>query len=355
MKSALAKPVASLIALAAVILHAGCGGDDSSDQYGADSDPQEVLETALGSEGESIQSGVLDLSVGLEATGEDSGSLAASVTGPFASGGEGQLPLLDLEASANIEESGTAALDFSGGLTVTEDGAYVTYDGTAYEVDDQTFTLLEQSYAQSAQLQESEADEGSLEALGIDPAEWMSELTNEGTQDLDGDDVVHVAGSADVPKIIADLESIARQTGQASELDEAGLQEVQQSVTDAQIDVYADASDGTLRKLDLSLGIANPTGEGDATVTLSIGIAEPNEDQEIQAPDDPQPIADLLGQIPGGAEALGGLGGATAPTDPSGSAGQSAPSGPAAEDYYECAANAETAADLEACAELVAP
>jgi hypothetical protein len=355
MKSAVAKPIAALIALVALVLLAGCGGDDSSGQYGADSDPQEVLEAALGSEGESIQSGVLDLSFGLEATGEDAGSLTASVTGPFSSGGEGQLPLLDLEASANIEEGGAAALDFSGGLTVTDDGAFVTYDGTAYEVDAQTFALLEQSYAQSAQLQESEADEGSLEAFGIEPAEWMSELTNEGTEDLDGDDVVHVAGSADVPQIIADLENIAEQTGQASELDEAGLQEVQQSVTDAQIDVYADTSDGTLRKLDLSLGIANPTGEGDATVTLSIGIAEPNEDQEIEAPDDPQPIADLLGQIPGGAEALGGLGGATAPTDPSGATGQTAPSGAAAEDYYECAASAKTAADLEACAELVAP
>jgi hypothetical protein len=180
----------------------------------------------------------------------------------------------------------------------------------------------------------------------------MSSLTNEGTEDLDGDEVVHVGGSADVPQIVADLERIAKQTGQASELDQAGLKEVQESVTDARVDVYADTGDGTLRQLDLSLGIANPTGAGDATVTLSIGIAEPNEEQDIEAPDDAQPIADLLGQIPGGAEALGGLSGGT---PSAGTETPSAPSGAAAEDYYECAANAETAADLQSCAELVAP
>jgi hypothetical protein len=353
MKSPLAKLIPALLALVALVLLAGCGGDDEEATYDADSDPQEVLEAALGSEGESIQSGVLDLSFGLEATGEDAGSLEASLTGPFESGDEGQLPKLDLEASANVEEGGASALDFTGGLTVTSTGAYVTFDGTAYEVDEQTFTLLQQSYAQSAQLQESEADDGSLEAFGIDPAKWMSSLTNEGTEDLDGDEVVHVGGAADVPQIVADLERIAKQTGQASDLDQAGLQEVQESVTDARVDVYADSGDGTLRKLDLSLDIANPTGSGDATVTLSIGIAEPNEEQDIEAPDDAQPIAELLGQIPGGAEALGGLSGA-APS-PESSPTPSAPSGAAAEDYYECAANAKTAADLEKCAELVAP
>jgi hypothetical protein len=350
MKNRLPMLIPALFALAALVLLTGCGGDDSGDAAGADTDPQEVLAKALGSDSEAIQSGVLDLSFGLEATGDDAGSLSATITGPFQSGGEG-LPLLDLDASASLEDGGEASFDFEGGLTVTEDGAFVSYGGTDYAVDDQTFALLQQSYEQSAQLQESEADQGSLEAFGVNPADWVNELTNEGTEDLDGTEVVHVSGSADVPKLVADLEKIAQQTGQASELDDAGLQDVQNSVTDATIDVYASTEDGTLRQLDLSLGIANPTGSGDATVTVSIGIAEPNSDQEIEAPDDPQPIADLLGQIPGGAEALGGLGGA-APASPGGSA---PPAGTAADEYYDCAAKAETAADLEACADLVAP
>jgi len=351
MKNRLPMLIPALFALAALVLLAGCGGDDSGASAGADTDPQEVLETALGSDGEAIESGVLDLSFGLEATGDDAGSLSASITGPFQSGGEGQLPMLDLDATASLDDGSEASFDFDGGLTVTEDGAFVSYGGTDYAVDDQTFALLQQSYEQSAQLQESEADQGSLEAFGVDPADWVNDLTNEGTEDLDGTEVVHVSGAADVPKLVADLEKIAQQTGQASQLDDAGLQEVQDSITDATIDVYASTDDGTLRQLDLSLGIANPTGSGDATVTVSIGIADPNSDQTIEAPDDPQPIADLLGQIPGGAEALGGLGG----TAPSGSGGAAAPGGTAADEYYDCAANAETAADLEACAELVAP
>lgn len=352
MKNRLTKLIPPLLAVFALVLLAGCGDDDSSDAAGAETDPQAVLETALGSGGEAIESGVLELSFGLEATGEDAGSLSASITGPFQSGGEGQLPLLDLEATASLDDGSEASFDFDGGLTVTENGAYVSYAGTDYEVDDQTFALLQQSYAQSAQLQESEADQGSLEAFGVDPANWIDDLTNEGTTDIDGTEVVHVSGSADVPKLVADLKNIAQQTGQASQLDDAGLQEVEDSITDATIDVYASADDGTLRQLDLSLGIANPTGSGDATVTISIGIADPNSEQEIEAPDDPQPISDLLGQIPGGAETLGGLG---ATGGSAGSGNSVAPGGAGADEYYDCAAKAETAADLEACAGLVAP
>jgi hypothetical protein len=349
MRTRFASLILTISALFALALLAGCGGGDSSGGSGSDTDPQEILQGALGGD-QQIDSGVLDLTFDLASTGATEGSLSASLQGPFQSG-NGQLPQLDLTASASVDAA-TTTIDFDGGLTITGDGAYVSYNGTDYQVDDQTFALLQQSYEQSSQLQEqSGSDQGSLQAFGVDPANWVTDLTNEGTEDLDGTEVVHVSGTADVPTIVADLEKIAEQTGQASQIDQAGLRQVQDSVTNATIDVYANTDDNSLRKIDLSVDIANPGGDGATTVALSIGIADPNTDQQITAPEDAQPIADLLAQIPGGAEALGGLGSL------GGSSGASAspPGGAAAGDYYDCAAGAKSEADLQACAELLAP
>jgi hypothetical protein len=345
MLNRLATLATAAVTLLALALLAGCGGDDSSGSS-SDTDPQQVLDAALGSESEPIGSGVLDISFDLDSSGESAGALSATVQGPFQSGDD-QLPQLDLTANANVDAQGLT-LDFDGGLTVTGDGLFVSYNGTDYQLDDQTFALLQQSYEQSSQLQQDQDDQGSLSAFGIDPSTWISNLTNEGTEDVDGTEVVHVSGSANVPQISKDLQTVAEQTGQASQSDIAGLQQLQDLVTDASIDVYADAEDSTLRKLDLSLEIADPAGGDTTSVTLSIGIADPNSDQEITAPEDAQPIADLLGQIPGGADALGGLAGGSAPSG-------GAAAGGAPENYYDCAAKAKTASDLEECAALVAP
>lgn len=360
MKSRLGAFLAASVALAFLFALAGCGDDDSSGGS-SDADPQAVLDSALGGD-QQIDSGVLELSFELEATGSEPGTLSASLSGPFQSGGEdGALPQLDLTASANVDAAETQ-LDFEGGLTIVSDGAYISYGGTDYQVDDATFSLLQQSYEQSAQLQESGGETGSLQAFGVDPATWVTDLTNEGTEDLDGTEVVHVSGAADVGAVVDDLTAVAEQTGQADQVGAASLEQLESAVSNATIDVYASAEDNTLRKLDLSVDIDDPASDATITVLLSIGISDPNGDQEITAPDGAEPLAGLLEQIPGGAETLGGLG--ALGTDPSGTgfapdAGSGgtgvSPSADSASEYYDCAASAQTESDLQACAELLAP
>lgn len=365
MKSRPALLLALIATLASVLALAGCGDDDDSSGAGSDTDPQAVLDAALGGD-QPIDSGVLELSFDLEATGSQPGTLSASLSGPFQSGGDdGALPQLDFTASANVDAAETQ-LDFEGGLTLVSDGAYISYGGTDYQVDDPTFSLLQQSYEESAQLQESEGQTGSLQAFGIDPATWVTDLINEGTEDLDGTEVVHVSGAADVGAVVDDLTAVAEQTGQADQVGAASLEQIESAVTSATIDVYANAEDDTLRKLDLSVDIDDPAGDGTITILLSIGIADTNEEQEITAPEDAEPLAGLLEQIPGGAGALGGLGaiggstgiapeaGAVAPSTDPGSTGLS-PSADSASEYYDCAASAQTESDLQACAELLAP
>lgn len=327
-----------LIALAVVV---GCGDDDStSGSLSSDSDPQEVLDTALGSE-QTIDSGVLDLSFDLAATGAEEGTITASLTGPFQSGEEeGSLPEVDLTASATADAADTS-FDFEGGLTLTPDGAFISYAGEDYMLDEATFGLVEQAYEESAATQEQADDSGSLSQFGVDPASWVTDLTNEGTEDLDGTEVVHVTGTGDVTAIVDDLTSIAEQTGQAGQLGSAQLGQLEELVESASIDVFANAEDDTLRQLDLNMEIVDPAGEGSATLTFSIGIDDPNTEQTITAPTDARPIVELFDQIPGGAAALGELGGSI------GTSG--AASDAAAGDYYDCVAAAESAEDLQAC------
>jgi hypothetical protein len=172
--------------LAAVIaLIAGCGGADSNAPDGpsadANTDPQTVLDSALGSQGDPISSGVLDLSFDLKSA--SSVSANAKITGPFSSNGDDELPSVDFDVTAGAQ-TGSAPLSFNGVLTMTPDGFYIGYGDNSYKLDDATFQLLKQSYQQSSQLQQNQQDSGSLSQFGIDPADWLTNVKNEGTTDL---------------------------------------------------------------------------------------------------------------------------------------------------------------------------
>lgn len=333
--------MSALLLVLALALLAGCGDDDSTEgSVSSDTDPQEVLDNALGGD-QSIESGVLEVSFDLTAEGADSGTINATLSGPFQSGGEETaLPEVDLTASASAE--GAQTFDFEGGLVLTPDGAWVNYDGEDYQLDEATFGLLQSSYEQSAATAEESGETGSLSQFGVDPASWVTDLTNEGTEDIDGTEVVHVSGAGDVGAIVEDLTSVAEQTGQAATIDTASIAELEQLVESAEIDVYASTEDDTLRQLDLAMDITDPESDGSATLAFSIGIAEPNEEQEITPPEDAQPIADLFEQF-GGLGALGALGGTT------GVPGATEADPQANADFLDCVEQAQTAADLEAC------
>lgn len=342
--------------LLAISLVVGCGGGSSGGGSDENSDPQAVLDAALGG-GEPIDSGVLDLALTIKSSAAQGGTVSASLQGPFQSSGDGELPQLDLAAKASGDAAGSQ-FDIDVGLTITSDGAYVTYAGQPYQVDDATFALLQSSYKQSSQLQSDQQDQGSLSQFGIDPESWVTDLTNEGTEDLDGTEVVHISGTADIGKIVDDLSTIAQQTGQASQLDPGALDQLRSSVGNATIDVYASTDDSTLRKFDVSVDLADPSGGSDTTsIDLSVGIADPGGDQAISAPADAKPIQELLQQF-GGTGALGALGSlgaggtGTSTTPPTGSSGSSGSSA-AASAYLDCAAKAKNSAAVDACASLL--
>ncbi len=334
-------------------LLAGCGGDDGGlEGPSADggTDPQTILDNALGSEGDPIESGVLEVSLDVQSGA--AGAVKASVGGPFQSNGEDELPSFDFDVSVDAQTSGPA-LTFDGTLTTTPDGLFVGYGGSAYQLDDATFGLLQSSYQQSSQLQQDQQDGsgGSLSQFGVDPSNWLTDLTNEGTEDVDGTETVHVSGTADIPRLVEDLGTVAGATGQS--VDTSGLQQLRNSVKSAQIDVYADASNSSLRRLDVSLELADPSSGGTDALSFSIGIADPNSSQDIEAPDDAQPLEDLLGQIPGLSDQLGGITGGSSSQGATSTPAPAPASPDATEKYYDCVGKATGAQGIADCQKLL--
>jgi len=318
---------AALMALTLPAAIAGCGGDGGSDQ-----DPQEVIDATFNNDA-TVTSGVLDLSV--DASAGDQGSFDASLSGPFqgVEDDPAALPQVDLTATVSGEGAGQS-VNFDGGLTITDDNVFVTYGGQAYEVGSDTFNQLKDSIeASTGQAQGSdtgdaaasfqagceqaiEAQGGDASACDFELSGWFTNLTNEGTEDLDGASVVHVSGDVDISQMLGDLVGIAQSVpGAEGQVDQAQVDQVSEAISDASFDIYSGEDDNILRKLDVNVSVDPSAIAGSELVPVdsvdlgfSVGISDVNEEQTIDGPSDAQPIDDLLGQF-GLGGSLGDLGG----------------------------------------------
>jgi hypothetical protein len=340
--------VALIVVLAAALV--GCGGDDGG---GSSEDPNEVLDQTFNNS-DQIDSGVLDLNLDGSAGGQ--GSLSAKLSGPFQGVSDAsEIPQLDWTGSLDAEGAGQS-LNFKGGLTVTNDNAYVTYQGQAYEVGAKVFEQLQSRYARAnAQSQESgqsftQACEQAVEQGGGDPSvcdidftSWLTNVTNEGTESVGGTDAIHISGDANVKQILEDVSKIAEQL---PGFNPSQLDQVEPAVESATIDVYSGVDDKLLRKLDFDLtldlsalagGSAIPVSTVD--VGFSVAFSDVNSAQTVTAPENPKPISELGIN---GLGPLGSLGGSSG----SGVGGGGGPS-PA---YLDCVQKAQTSDERAKCA-----
>jgi hypothetical protein len=352
--------------LTAPIAIAACGGDDG----GGDEDPTEVLEATFSADQEPVDSGVFDVSVDLAAEGGDNaGSFTASLGGPFQSGGDG-VPSFDIDASIDLDST---VQDISGeaGLTSTGDAAFVSFQDTDYEVPAEAFTEFARTFTQlqsQTEAENADANGNLLSQIGVDPTNWLTNTSNEGTEDVEGTETVHISGEADVPKLVEDIQTIAENAPQAasqvtpeelSQLDQLG-----EIIDSAEFDIYSGTDDNVLRKFEASVDLTPPADSGanapdNVTLDFAVTLSELNEPQEIAAPSDPQPLQGLLDQLGVDPSALGQLGGAlgaadsgASPPPAGGSAG--APSGGGAADaYLQCLQQAQGADALAECEALL--
>jgi hypothetical protein len=371
----------ALLALVAATAIAACGGDDGEDA-------QAVLDETLNND-EQVTSGVIDLNVDVSAEGTQGGSANLTLSGPF-QGAEDDptaLPQLDWTASASAEGAGQS-FNFEGGLIVSEDNAFVEYQGETYEVGKELFSQFKQAAEQSAQQTQEAQEEGasvgetlraqceqSVEQAGgdtsacdIDFSTWLSDLESDGTEDIEGTETDHISGSLNVETMLQDLSELSTATGETG-IPEEQISQASEVISDASFDLYSGVDDRILRGLDFNLGIdpsAIPGGETagveSADVTFTLRLSGVNEPQTIEAPSGARPLDDLLGQF-GLGGALGGLGGGLG-TDLGGGGGGlydfdgpggvtpgggGGGGGGASDAYLDCIAQAQTPDEINAC------
>jgi len=336
------------IALPIPAVVAGCGGSSSNDE-----DPQQVLHETFNNPTK-ITSGNLDISVDGSAEGQQSGNFSASITGPFQADpkDEAAIPQLDLTADVSGGASVGPSISFNGSLITTKDNAYVEYQDQAYEVGTAAFQQFAQAYAKAAKQNQAKGGSTGFSQFGIDPSTWLTNVSNEGTTDVEGTDSIHIHGDADLSKIVTDLQKISKQTGGTTQqVTPDQLKQLTDAVKTASVDVYSSTDDKLLTKLAISLSIAPPASAGGSVssldVNFSVTLSDVNQPQTISAPSNPKPIAELLGQlgIPGlgGLPGTGGTGGFSIPGGGSSSGGSGSSS------YQNCVAQAKSQAEIQKC------
>jgi len=359
----------ALIALASAF--AACGGGGGSD------DPQTIVNEATL---HGVESGKLELSVGVGIKGKKGGNVDVSLSGPFQKEDEAELPELDLSASAKGSVGGEK-VDFEGGLTLLDEKAYVAYEGTEYEVDPTTYDFLKSKAKGGAGQKGSSEITACQEAVAeLKVADFVENLRNEGSADVDGTSTTKVSGDLDARGAVEALGELledpvcseqlnaAGPLPSAAELDKA-KGTVQESLKSAHVELYV-GDDHIVRRLVAEATIEPPKGsEGGADrvdLDIELTLSGVNEGVTISAPKNSKPLSslflklginpiELLGALQGGGGSAG-IGSLLEKLNQagagSGSGGESGGGG-GQQSYYECLGKAHSAVDIQGCEGLL--
>jgi hypothetical protein len=344
------------LALVSALLVAACGGGAEKNE-----DPQQVL-TETFSNPTPIKSGNFDLDLKVDANGGDSpGSLEVKLGGQFQGQAPDQFPQFDFDVSLRAE-SGAQSFSGSGGLTVTGDRAFVNIQGTDYAVPQQLYDRFTSNYARLQSRNGSNPQAGLLQRLNIDLARWLTDLKNEGTEDVEGQRTIHISGKANVPQIVNDLKTIAKDAGRSvGNIDVSRLDQLNSTIQSGDVDVNTGDSDKLLRRLGLAFQLKPPPGIPGAPDSLDfhfqLNLADVNKPQTIRAPAKAQPLTPSVLQGLGinpsllGQALRGGLNGGGVLPESGGST--AAPSQSATQAYQQCLSQAAGVAELQRCAQLL--
>jgi hypothetical protein len=322
---------------ALVLAACGGGGDDNED-------PQQVLNQTFAN----------------PTPIKSPGSVEAKLGGQFQSISTGQFPQFNFDVSLRAE-SGSQTLSGSGGLTVTGDRAFVNIQGTDYTVPQQFYDRFTSTFAQLQSRNGSSPQSGLLQRLNIDLTKWLTDLKNEGTEDVEGQQTIHISGKANVPQIVTDLKTITRDAGASlGNIDVGRLDQLNHTIQSGDVDVNTGETDKLLRRIGLAITLKPPPGTPGAPesldVHLQLNLADVNKPQSIQAPADAQPLT--AGALRGlginpailGGSLRGGIGTSLLPESGGSTA---APTQSATQAYQQCLSQAAGVAALQRCSALL--
>jgi len=289
---------AALLVLATAF--AACGG-------GSSSDPQTVLDEATL---QGIESGNVDLSLGIDVKGSEGGHLDVGLSGPFQSESEAEYPELDMTASAKGSIGGEK-VDFEGGLTLLGNKAYVGYEGTEYEVDPTTFnfvrTIIKRRSGGKKQSTELTACQEAAAELQV--SDFVENLKGEGSAEVGGTSTTKVGGDLDVSGALEATAELSEDPACSEQLNAAGSfpsgarlekakNQVEESLKGAHVVLYV-GDDHIVRRITAQATVEPPkeTGSGgvkSAEIDLDLTLTGVNEEQTISAPQGSQPLSNLF-------------------------------------------------------------
>lgn len=285
--------IVSIAMLALALAIAACGGSSGA---------QEIVDEATL---EGVESGNLDLKLGVDAEGSQGGQFNIAVSGPFEAENGAIAPELDL--TATVQGSvGEKQIDFDGGIVLTGNNkAYVEFEGTDYKVDPTT-----QRFGTEI-IGESEEVSACREAVsGRQLSEFIEDPTEEGAVDVGGTSTTKVSGDVDAEAALDALREmnedalcseqlkfvpgIGRQLSVLAESKDNS----QSSLKDAHFAIYV-GDDHIVRRLQARFTIEAPAelgtpGRESAALDIDMTLTDVNEPQEISAPKTSKPLSALF-------------------------------------------------------------
>ena len=313
--SSLRIPIVSIAMVALTLAISACGGSSGG--------AQEIVDEATLS---GVESGKLDLSLGVDTKGGKGGQVEVDLSGPFEAKGGGKAPEFDLTATVKgtVDDE---EVDFNGGVALTgPNKAYVEFEGTDYKVDPTTYRYSTGIIGES---EEVSACQEVLEDRKL--SEFIEDPTEEGTVEVGGTSTTKVSGDVDAEtanEAFSEMQEDALCSEQLRAVPgfETSLGQIEESegdaksaVKDARLVLYV-GDDHIVRRLQAQVTIEPPKGSarGASSVELDLDLTltDVNEPQTISVPKSSKPLSalfiklgvnpiELLGVLQGG---IGGAG-----------------------------------------------
>lgn len=274
-------------ALAFVGVFSGCGGSNAN--------PQEVLNRTF-AQPHSYSSGQLDAKLLLDGQGltGSNGKLELTLKGPFQSNGKGTVPSFSMKTGLGL---GTRHAD----LVFTSNGKemWLGLAGLQYTLPPQVFQSFSKGWLGGG------GGSGSvLDRLGFQPKDWLANPETVGEDSVGGEDTVHVQSKVNGAALLDQFGTLLGTAGGAGggllnvpSLSAEQKAELAKSVKEAKIDIWSAKSDGSLRKLEVTVLIAPTGGQRETKMEFSFTLSDLNSKQVIDVPQAARPFTELSNMI----------------------------------------------------------
>jgi len=132
-------------------------------------------------------------------------------------------------------------------------------------------------------------------SFGLDPAAWLSDPEVDGEAELDGEKLVRIRATPDVPVLLGELDRLLGRAGETGAGRIAGLPSVERragSVESAEAVLLVGEGDRRLRRLTVEMEL-----RGGGSLRFAYGVAQPGRQQIIGPPANPRPFSELTAAL----------------------------------------------------------